>query len=474
MATVTIMDPVTRIEGHMKVELTIEQQQIVDARCTGTLFRGFEKILLGRDAWDAPVLTQRICGVCPIAHGQASVSALDQAYGHTLTRNGRVLRNLALGANYLQSHILHFYLLAALDYIKGPQTAPWIPMWEVDLRPGLDAALQHLPQAIEARRRAHEMGAVFTGRMPTAHTFIPGGFTAAPTQDDILRFGAQLSWLTSFIRDVYIADVLAVADVYPDFKQVGAGPRNLLAFGVFPTSDDQTQKLLRSGYVRASAPSTVNTVRDSDITEHVTYSWYADSTHGAQPVNGDTVPQYPKGSAYSWLKAPRLGGAPFEVGALARMWVNGDYRSGVSVIDRHAARALEALKIAEAMAGWLQQVQPGQPAHQPAPTRAPSARGVGLTEAARGALGHWVELTQGRISRYQVITPTCWNASPRDASGVLGPMEQALVGVTVRDPQQPIEALRVIHSFDPCLSCAVHIMKPRGKTELVYRSSASA
>ncbi|GAB4273313.1 MAG: periplasmic [NiFeSe] hydrogenase large subunit [Deferrisomatales bacterium] len=462
MATIQIMDPVTRIEGHMKVEVTIDavggQQQVVDARCSGTLFRGFETVLQGRAPSDAPVLTQRICGVCPVSHGTASVLALESAAHHLPPTNARLLRNLVLGSNFVMSHILHFYVLAALDYAQGPQTAPWTPAWEVDLRPGLDGVVAHLGQALEARRRAHEMGAVFAGKMPSPHSFMPGGFTGVPTAEKVAQFRSHLDWLRHFIDTVYLPDVLAVANLYSDYFTVGAGCQNLLAYGVFEQDDAGQQKLLAPGYVEGPG-SPVGAVSDWDITEAVTYSWYADATGGLPPHEGATQPTYPKGDAYSWLKAPRYQSRPFEVGPLARMWVNGDYSRGISVMDRHAARAYETAKVAAAMVDWLDQLDLAAPVYD-GNYDPDVGEGVGLTEAPRGALGHWVRLSGGKIDHYQVITPTCWNASPRDDRGVPGPMEQALIGTPILDPERPIEALRVIHSFDPCLSCAVHVMRP--------------
>ena len=244
MPTIKIIDPVTRIEGHMSVEVTIDNGRVVDAYCTGTLFRGFETILNGRDAWDAPVITQRICGVCPVSHATASVLALESIGAKTVPDNARILRNLTLGANFIQSHILHFYFLAARDYIKLLNAAPWAPAWDVDMRiPASDPINGHLPQAIEARRRAHEMGAIFGGRMPMAHTFIPGGFTAVPSQQSIDQYLAQLDWLINFIRTVYIPDVQAIGAVYSDYFSIGGGDKNLFAFGVFDLNAGGTQKL---------------------------------------------------------------------------------------------------------------------------------------------------------------------------------------------------------------------------------------
>ena len=458
MATITIMDPVTRIEGHMKVELSIEANEVADAKCTGTLFRGFEKILQGRSGWDAPVITQRICGVCPISHAQASVLALDDAANVTPPPNARILRNLTLGANFVQSHILHFYLLAAFDFVRGPQTSPWVTAWTNDIRI-LDRSLSVL-EAIEARRRAHEMGAIFGGKMPSSHTYIPGGFTATPDQSAINAYRAHLDWLTDFVRNRYIPDVETIARAYPDYAAIGGGCNNLMAYGVFELNDAGTDKLLRKGYVFNQGQSPSNGFDGGDITESVTHSWYAENTSDLTPANGATTPLYPKAGAYSWLKAPRLLDQPMEVGPLARMWINGDYRNGISVLDRHMSRALETLKIAEAMSTWLDELQQGQSVYDSYPIQTATGVGAGLTEAPRGALGHWVQLSSGNIDHYQVITPTCWNASPQDGNDVNGPMEQALIGTPIEDPDQPVEALRVIHSFDPCLSCAVHVIRP--------------
>lgn len=467
MATITIMDPVTRIEGHMKVEVSIEGKQVVDARCTGTLFRGFENILVGRDPWDAPVITQRICGVCPVSHAQASVLALDNAAGWTPPTNARILRNLTLGANFIQSHILHFYLLAVLDYVKGPQVAPWVPAWDVDMREGLGGVADHIAgYAIEARRRAHEMGAVFGGKMPGSHALIPGGYTATPTAERVNRFRDHLDWLTNFIRNLYIPDAEAVAGAYPDYRRIGVGCEDLLAYGVFELDDAGRQKLFAPGFVEAGGTRPELDFTGKDITESVASSWYEEGSGNLSPPEGQTRPAYPKGNAYSWLKAPRLLGNPFEVGPLARMWINGDYQEGISVMDRHLARAHETLKIASAMKAWLDELRPGEVVFDGYNLPA-SCSGAGMTEAPRGALGHWVEVSNGKILNYQIVTPTCWNASPKDDLGVRGPMEQALIGTPVERADQPIEALRVIHSFDPCLSCAVHVMKPSGEASII-------
>lgn len=465
MPTVITVDPITRLEGHLKIDVTIDAGQVTDARASGTMFRGFENILVNREPGDAPHITQRICGVCPIPHAQAAVLALDQAAGKTVSNNGRILRNLVLAANFLQSHLLHFYHLAALDYLAGPGMPPWQPQWVIDQR--IDAAttkvlVDHYVQALEMTRKAHEMGAIFGGRMPLAPAYVPGGFTCLPTTDKIQQFKAYASELLGFIQNIYLPDVQALGSFYPDYYNIGRGYGNLLAFGVFELGG--SEKLLRAGRaVNGSAPNSLVDV--AAITEKVTASWYADSTNNLNPASGSTVPVQPKANGYSWLKAPRYANEPYEAGALARMWVNGVYQRGISVMDRHVARAQEAVKIAQALPQWADQIVPGQSGY--AGYANPSnGTGIGLTEAPRGALGHWLQITNDKIGRYQIITPTCWNASPLDDQGKRGPVEQALIGTPVQDPNQPVEVLRVVHSFDPCLSCAVHVMTPKSRRSI--------
>jgi hydrogenase large subunit len=465
MTAIKIIDPVTRIEGHLKIEVTVDTvngvQQVVDAWATGTLFRGFEKILIGRHPADAQHITERICGVCPVSHGMAAVLALESAYKVTAPSNARVLRNLVLGSNFLQSHILHFYHLALPDFVEGPDMPPWQPSWKGDKRFSAGASaglLNNYLIALTMRRKAHEMGAIYGGRLPHPPTFLPGGITATAKAADIANFKSHLTELIGFISGVYLPDVELLASQYDDYFALGGGTKNLLAFGVFDLNSKGSKKLLKRGQITKAA-SQINTVNTSAIGEQVGYSWYADSTNNLNPASGDTLPQYPKTDAYSWLKAPRYAGLPYETGALARMWVNGDYRAGISVMDRHRARAAEALKVAQAMQTWIGQVRTGSSNYTKKGVPV-SATSYGLTEAPRGALGHWLKISGSKISGYQVITPTCWNASPRDGSGQRGPIEQALIGTPVANLDEPTEVVRVIHSFDPCLSCAVHVMRP--------------
>lgn len=461
------LDPVTRIEGHLAVEVEVESvggvQQVVDARSSGTSFRGFENILINRDPRDAVHYTQRICGVCPTSHAMAAAMTLEQAFGVVAPANGRILRNLVLGADHLQSHILHLYHLAALDYIDTAgvlDLAPWTPRYTsadmISDPAQVSALVGHYVQALAMRRKAHQMGAIFGAKLPCTATFVVGGCTETVTAEKIASFRALLTELRGFIDNVMIPDTAALAATFPEYYRLGAGWRNLLSYGVFDLDTAGKSRLLARGRFTDGQFLSVNT---SSVTEYVKYSWYADGG-GKHPGNGVTEPLVGKAGAYSWDKAPRYLDKPHEAGPLARMYINGDYREGISVMDRLAARTLETKKVADAMDDWLNQLVVGGPTynHRPVPT---TSVGVGLTEAPRGALGHWMQIANSKISRYQVITPTAWNASPKDDFEQLGPIEKALIGTPVADPAQPIELLRVIHSFDPCLACTVHLVRPR-------------
>jgi hydrogenase large subunit len=462
------IDPVTRIEGHLKVEVKVDTingvQQVVDAFSMGTLFRGFEKLIEGRDPSDATIITSRICGVCPTSHAHTAALALDAAYGvtgDTAARTAaRLLRNLVEGACLIESGILHFYLLSLVDYIPALPMAPWLPGWDVGRR--FDAATVSrftgsFLASIAARRNAHEMGAIYSGKFPHTPAFLPGGFTAISTQENKDLFSAYLEDLITFIETKYVPDAELLGNLWSEYLTLGKGHGHLLAYGVFPQDNTGSpSRLLERGRV-VNGTRGVQAVDISQITEQFAYSWYT-GVDNQNPSVEDTVPQYPKGKAYSWLKAPRYGGVPYEVGPLARMTVNGDYTNGISAMDRHIARAREVRKVALAMRQWLTDLPVGQSAYTPCSVP-DSANSVGLSEAPRGALGHWLSVSGGKIAKYQVLTPTCWNLSPKDSSGIHGPLEQALIGVPVANIDKPIEVLRVVHSYDPCLDCATHVTR---------------
>jgi len=456
MATITI-DPATRLERHLKVKTTTSRGVVNYAESSGMLFRGFENLLIGKDPRDAIHITQRVCGVCPTSHAMAASLALEAAAGRRVSDNARIVRNLILGADFLHSHILHFYHLSVPSYVKGPDMPPWTPSYDIDLRfseQQNQTLVDHYVQALAARRQAHEMGAILGGRLPHTVAYEFGGVTAVPKAEDIAHFREHLDALITFVDSTYLPDVELLGQTYPDYFELGRGYGNLLAFGVFDLNRLGTTKLLARGRVNNGSTEVLR-VYHSAIVEQVSRSWYDDSTTGLELFDGVTSPAPDKSGAYSWLKAPRYGRAAYETGPLARMWVTGDYRRGISVMDRHMARALETRKIANAMRDWLGQLDLALPFFTPMDVPL-AGSGVGLTEAPRGALGHWISLEGGVLSRYQILTPTCWNCSPRDDRNALGPLERALLGTPVANANKPTEVLRVIHSYDPCLACAVH------------------
>jgi len=507
-----VIDPVTRIEGHLKLEAVVEAGVVKEAKSTGTLFRGIELILKGRDPRDAQVITQRICGVCPQSHGIAAALNLDSAFGiaDKIPQNARNIRNLIQGAHVVQDHILHFYHLAALDYVDIAKLAdyegkdsdlnsikdfiargelgPFLPRYEGDYRLPAEInaqAVAHYVKALEIRRIGHEMVSIFSGKITHSVGVVPGGVTSTPTVDNIMSFLWKLRRLQDFIDNVYLPDVLAVAGAYPDYFEIGAGCKNLLSYGAYDLEGEnpdltQRKRLFKQGTTSADLkPGGLDITR---ITEGVRHSWYQDSSSGRHPSQGETKPEYGKKEAYSWIKSPRYNGEVYEVGPLARVAVtythgNQKMRELVdsslaqlkappsalfSVLGRHLARALTAKYIADSMEKWLFELKPGEPTFVEY-TIPEEGMGVGLTEAARGALGHWLEIKDRKIANYQCVVPTTWNASPKDDNGNPGPIEQAIIGTRIRDEGNPFEIVRIIRSFDPCLACAVHLVTPRGQ-----------
>ncbi|MBM3154505.1 MAG: nickel-dependent hydrogenase large subunit [Chloroflexi bacterium] len=513
-----VVDPITRIEGHLKIEVTTENGVVKDAQSSGMMFRGLELILRGRDPRDAQRYTQRICGVCPTSHSIASTLNLDSAFGLAgkIPDNGRTVRNLILGAAHIADHILHFYHLTALDYVdvtkilgydgndpalnsvkefaKRGELAPFVPRYEGDYRLSDKqniAALAHYVQALEMRRKGQEMLTIFGGKMPHNMAVIPGGVTCNVTVDKIAAFLWRLNELRDFIDNVYIPDVLMVAETYSDYFGIGAGCGNLLSYGQWDLDGTNPDYTKRNRLVKQGTVSTDLKPGELDpgkIMEYVKHSWYADSSTGKHPTKGVTEPQYGKAGAYSWVKAPRYDGKVYEVGPLAGMAVSyvkgeptvkalvdsvlGKFKASpsalFSVLGRHAARALITKFVADSMPGWLLQLKPGEPAYidYEIPDE---GMGMGLVDGARGALGHWVEIKDKKIDNYQCVVPSTWNLCPRDDKGQPGPVEQALIGTKIKDEKNPFEIGRIVRSFDPCLACAIHLITPKGKTLGVYR-----
>ena len=492
MSTRIKIDPITRIEGHLAIEAVIDDGVVKEARSTGTLFRGFEIILQGRDPRDANRLTQRICGVCPTAHATASALCLDDAFGLTdkVPDNAKLIRALIFGANFLQSHILHFYHLAALDYVDTVSVvgdlAPFVPRYEGDYRVTGEAnaeLVNHYLKALDIRRKCQEMLSIFGGKMPHNVGIVPGGVTEKPTEDKIINFLWRLNEIRDFVDNTYIPDVITVAKVYSDYFEIGKGCKRLLSYGGF---DLPAGKLFKTGIV--SGDLKPESFAKENITEDLKHSWYSDSASGKNPAQGETQPELKKKEAYSFLKSPRYEGMVCEVGPLARMvsnYVQGDTKAKelvdsllnelgadvnalFSVLGRHAARALEAKLVADAMVDWLQALKPDGPTivESEIPDK---GKGAGLTEAPRGSVGHWITIKDKKIDRYQVIAPTAWNASPKDDKDQPGAMEQAIIGTKVKDKDNPFELVRIVRAFDPCLACSVHLLNIRASELGVFR-----
>lgn len=453
-----VIDPVTRLEGHLKVMVEIDAGKVVNAEVSGTLFRGFEKILAGRDPRDAVFLTQRICGVCPADHATAAALALDDACQIEVPANGRLLRNLMLGGNYLQSHITHFYHLSLPDYVQLPEIAPFNPHYSGDFRFNREMnelMANHYFMALGIRRKCHELVAQFGGKMPHLASIIAGGTSQNAKTERILTARKLLKEIGDFVNSVYEQDVRMLSGAYQDYYRIGKGSGNLLTYGAFPLDQAGSKSLFARGVYTNGRQAALDI---SMITEDVSHAWYTQGS-GGQPATGATQADADKRDAYSWVKAPRYQGKVYEVGPLARLWMNGLYRNGISAMDRIVARMMEAKLMVNALERWLDELDPAG-ACEAAVEIPYEAEGVGLTEAARGALGHWVKIRGGRIERYEAVVPTTWNASPLDAAGQHGALEAALLGLEVPDADNPLPVVRVIHSFDPCLACAVHLLRP--------------
>lgn len=553
-----VVDPVTRIEGHLRIEAEVEGGLVRDAWSSSTMFRGIEMILKGRDPRDAWAFTQRICGVCTTVHAIASIRAVENAIGAAPPPNARILRNLIIGAQAVQDHVVHFYHLHALDWVdivsalsadpvKTSSLAESISDWPLcspkyfagirdrvkafvdrgQLGPFANAywghpayrlppeanlmAVAHYLEALDWQREFIKMHAVLGGKNPHLQSFLVGGM-ATPVDPDsqaALNAGtiAELKKLVAAARDfvvrVYIPDLLAVASFYKDWAGHGRGVGNYLVYGEYPDDDSAKPALfLPGGVIRGRDLSKVEPFDPAKVTEYVAHSWYqyqGGDSAALHPFKGETQPNYtgPKppydrlfteaDSKYSWLKSPRYDDQSMEVGPLSRMLVA--YASGhvrvkelvgavlktlnvgpealFSTLGRVAARGIETQVLAEKLSDWVDALAANMASGElrihdnskwDPDTWPAEAMGAGFHEAPRGALGHWVSIEHGVINNYQCIVPSTWNAGPRDGKNRRGPYEEALLGTPVADMKQPIEILRTVHSFDPCMACGVHVV----------------
>lgn len=494
------ISPFTRIEGHLAVHLEIDQGTVKDAQCRGEMFRGFEQIMKGRSPLDAQQITQRICGVCPISHGLASVKSQEEAYGIEAPRNAQLIRNILHAGDFIQNNITHFYHLSALDFIdiaavtayngqdslmlgikqwvqeelksnKLQPGAPFLPRLEgkyLQEREGNLTTVRNYFTALDVRAKAHQLVAIFAGKLPHMATIVPGGITERVDTKKIAQCRSKLAEIKTFFETAYTQDILAIAQAFPEYYAIGKGCGNYLSYGTLADIGGSGDLLFPAGVV---LDGTFTQVDVSQITEEVKYAKYTTDSG-----MNKTAPDPRKSGAYSWIKAPRYTKKPMEVGPLARIMVaykaqGGKELTGAvdqflrragrrleeldSCMGRHIARYLETRIVIAHCEQWIEMLNPLEPTcidfNLPQ-----KGSGKGLIEAPRGALGHWLEIEDGKVAAYECIVPTTWNCSPKDDRGVHGPTEQSLIGAAIADAEHPIEAARVVRAYDPCLACAVH------------------
>lgn len=451
-----IINPVTRISGFMEIQADIQNNRVVDAKTEGLLFRGFEKMLNGRNPFDAVYFTQRICGICSTAHSITSTLALEDAIGVVPSEQGRYLRDIIHGCEFLQNHIRHFYQYTIPDFVKLPEDYPLFKAEHNDFRlpkEKNDRLVKDYFASLDLSRNAHEMLAVLGGKAPHNHGVFIGGIATQATTDKIIKIKSILHSIYQFINDRMLPDVYTIADYYRDYFSIGGGYENLLSFGCF-----DGYKNLGTLYVNplVHTGGIISILNSENITEKIDYAWYNDKQNAGKPFEADPDADMSKPQAYSWVKAPRYYNLPFETGPLARQWLSGEYRNGISTMDRTIARVLEARKIAVVMNTLLDNLIPSISVQQEY-SIPETSEGKGLTDTTRGALGHWLKIKNRVISFYQIITPSAWNLSTRSGDNLKGTAEQALIGTPVKDINDPIELGRTIRSFDPCISCATHV-----------------
>ncbi|USK57390.1 nickel-dependent hydrogenase large subunit [Cytobacillus solani] len=450
-----VINPLTRISGFMEIDVMIDQNQVVDVKTKGNLFRGFEQMLVGRSPFDAVYFTQRICGICSAAHSMASSCALEDALNIEPMEQGKYLRDIIHCCEFLQNHIRHFYQYTVPDFVKIEQNSLFHSDHDDFRLPKIinDRISQNYFDSLKFSRLAHEMLAVLGGKAPHNHGVFIGGITTQATAEKVVHIDSILVKIARFIDEKMIPDVYDIARFYTDYFRIGGGYGNLLTYGAF-----KHYKELGTLYVDplVSTMQSVEAFDESKIQEKIDYSYFKSITNSNQPNEEVTEPDMDKEKAYSWVKAPRYKGFPFEVGPLARLILSGAYNNGISAMDRTIARALEAKKITEIMKILLQQIIPGVDVQKK--YELPElASGRGLVDTTRGALGHWLKIRDKKISFYQIITPSTWDFSTRDDNGYRGTAEEALVGTPIQNPDKPAEIGRILRSFDPCMSCATHV-----------------
>lgn len=499
MSRVTLNLDLNRVEGDLEFEVDVEDGVVVEARCIGTLYRGFEQIMIGRAPTDSLVITPRVCGICSTAHLYAAVLALENLAGIVPPAHAVLLRNLCQLAETVQSDLRQSFLFFTPDFCH-PRYAGQ------PLAGELQAAFANLKGsvvrgALQASRELLGVVAIFGGQWPHSSWMLPGG-VSQPANPRRLIDAQQIvgkvgAWFEDAVLGDRLADFLALDDagqlwrwlddsrhaaaglgLFTRFaRQIGlqhggGGSPQLLGYGL-PALPDGSPPLLPGGFFDAASAS-VQPLDHRQIAEHVRHSWFRPYPGGRHPWQGETVPDYqPGGDRYTWAKAPRYAEQVVQSGPLADLRLAGDpliadllAQEGDNTWLRQFARLRRSARALRDMAQLLDDLKHwlGQPHFvDPAIARWPDGEGYGLTTAARGALGHWLSVRDGAIERYQIITPTSWNASPRDSDGEPGHWERSLVGMRIADPADPLEIGHVVRSHDPCLVCTVHFIGQAGK-----------
>jgi len=584
-----IIDPITRIEGHLRIEAVIDKNnKIIDAFSSSTMFRGIETIVKGRDPRDVGLMTMRICGVCTGTHYQRSIEAVEHAFDITIPKNARIVRNLIQGALYLHDHLVHFYHLHALDFVDvvsatkadPAKTAIEAEKWadvaghkpyisaKADFKAIQDRIIKfvkegrlgifgngywgnnnykltpeqnligvaHYLKALDVQRDMAKMQAIFGGKNPHPQSIVVGGVTCVQDIQNPARialFKQLLIDSNEFIKGAYLPDIYMAGTMYAKEATdgsatfhasshkgalgkavggTGGGILSYMSYGDFRLDDTgfyNADTFFKRGLVLGGDISKLHKLDESKITEDVTHSWYEGTGAPEHPYDGTTIPKYTglnkkedgyaylkTDEKYSWIKSPLYNGQKVEVGPLARIvvgYVGGDERtkkyasnflkrSGLplsvlfSTVGRTAARAIETEMIGDAMVEWVDELAKNAASGDLSTWSefdfdkvSVECKGRGLAEAPRGALGHWVRVKDGKVANYQAIVPSTWNAGPRGPNGEVGAYEAAIIGTVVANPEEPLEIIRTVHSFDPCIACAVHIVDTKGKELSVYK-----
>jgi len=548
------IDPITRIEGHLRVDVEVDGGKVTKAWSSGQMWRGVELILLGRDPRDAWAITQRICGVCTTVHAMTSVRAVENALQLEVPLNAQYIRNMIISAHAIHDHIVHFYHLAALDYVDvvsalkadPAKAAAWIQQYSdwplnskevmvqtqeklksfvgtgqlgpftngywghpaMKLSPEINlVAVAHYLQALDIQRQANKIVTILGSKTPHIQNVAVGGVSnpiatdsqSVLTVDRLVAIKTQIDKLADFVNKVYLIDVCAVGSVYADWTGYGAGVKNYLSAPDFPTDTRGTQFMYPGGYIPDGDVAHYQPIKSfgddflgKGVEESVKHSWYTYSQPGPlHPYKGETKPNYTDfqdDGKYSWLKSPTFYGKRCQVGPLAA--VLNAYAAGHkptvtytnkvldtvstlvgakvgipalhSTIGRNAARAVRCATMIEILGqNWqllIDNIGRGDVAtFNPPVFPKGEIVGYGFHEAPRGILSHWTVIRDGKIANYQCVVPSTWNAGPRDENDAPGPYEASLIGNPVADAEQPLEVLRTVHSFDPCLACAVHV-----------------